>query len=194
VLVHRATHVPVGEDQAQHLEFARNCAAGFNNVYGKILVEPETVLSPAKRIMSLTNPTKKMSKSDTNEKSRILITDDAETITKKVNKAITDSEDSITFDPENRPGLANLLQMLFYAEGGADSLKELAGELKDVSKKAVKERLGKAVTDMLGPIREKYGEIVENDKLLSEVAEQGAIKATKSADATMSLVKDAIGF
>ncbi|KIW00704.1 tryptophan-tRNA ligase [Verruconis gallopava] len=195
ILVHRATHVPVGEDQCQHLEFARECAAAFNRAYGKVFVEPATVLSPAKRIMSLTNPTKKMSKSDLNEKSRILITDDSAIIKSKVNKAITDSEDAITFDPATRPGLSNLLQLLFYAEGrvngGPD---ELAKELQGASKRAIKERTSKAIDGLLRPVRERYEEIIQNDKYLEEVAEVGAEKARKSAAETMKLVKEAVGF
>jgi len=194
ILVHRATHVPVGEDQAQHLEFARNCAAGFNSVYGRIFVEPETVLSPAKRIMSLTNPTKKMSKSDTNEKSRIVITDDSTIIKKKINKAVTDSEDVITFDPQNRPGLSNLLQVLSYAEGRGNPPESLARDLQDSSKKAIKERLADAVDAMLSPVRERYKEIIQNEKYLEDVALQGAEKASANAAQTMNLVHQAIGF
>lgn len=144
--------------------------------------------------MSLTNPAKKMSKSDANEKSQIVITDDAETIMRKVKKAVTDSKDSITFDPENRPGLANLLQLLYYAEGKAESPESLAKDLDGVSKKALKERVGKAIVDLLEPVRERYAEVVGNEKLLKEVAEEGAAKASKSAEATMRVVKDAIGF
>lgn len=144
--------------------------------------------------MSLTNPAKKMSKSHINEKSRILVTDDAATIKKKINKAVTDSEDTITFDPVNRPGLSNLLQVLFYAEGRDDSVQALADELQDTSKKVIKERLGTAVDDLLRPVRERYAEIVANDKYLNEVAQQGAVKANKSAEETMKLVRNAVGF
>jgi tryptophanyl-tRNA synthetase len=144
--------------------------------------------------MSLTNPVKKMSKSDTNERSRILVTDDFATIKKKINKAVTDSEDTISFDPVNRPGLSNLLQVLFYAEGRNDSPEALAEELRDTSKKVIKERLGSAVDDLLCPVRERYAEIVQNDTLLEEVAQEGAAKANKSAGETMKLVRNAVGF
>lgn len=109
-------NVPVGQITAQHLEFARNCAAGFNHLYEKVLVEPETILclskplkmlilpASAKRIMSLTDPGKKMSKSPPNPKSRILITDSREEIFKKINGSLTDCEDGITYDPATRPG------------------------------------------------------------------------------------------
>lgn len=135
-----------------------------------------------------------MSKSDTNDKSRILITDNSETIKKKINKAVTDSEDAISFDPENRPGLSNLLQILFHAEERTDSPKALAKELQDSSKKAIKERVSDAVDRSLLPVRERYVELVQNDKYLDQAAQQGAETASKSAEQTMKLVRDAIGF
>lgn len=144
--------------------------------------------------MSLTNPAKKMSKSDTNEKSRIVITDDSSTIRKKINKAVTDSEDVITFDPQNRPGLSNLLQVLSYAEGRGESPKELATELQSTSKKAIKERLGDAVDGLLSPVRDRYQKVIQDQKLLDDVARRGAEKASKSAQETMKLVHEAIGF
>lgn len=144
--------------------------------------------------MSLTNPAKKMSKSDVNERSRILITDDSQTIKKKVNKAVTDSEDAITFDPESRPGLSNLLQLMFYAEGRCDTPEALAKELDGSSKKVIKERLSDAINKLLLPVRERYVQLVQDGRYLEDVAQQGAAKASKSAGATMKIVKDAIGF
>jgi tryptophanyl-tRNA synthetase len=135
-----------------------------------------------------------MSKSDTNDKSRIVITDDSATIRKKINKAVTDSEDTITFNPEARPGLSNLLQVLYYAEGRAGPLETLARELESSSKKAIKERVGDAVDGLLKPLREQFADIVHNDALLHEVAQEGAAKASQSAEETMRLVREAIGF
>jgi tryptophanyl-tRNA synthetase len=144
--------------------------------------------------MSLTNPVKKMSKSDTNDKSRILITDDSATIKKKINRAITDSEDSITFDPERRPGLSNLLQILHYAEGRTDTPEQFAQELNGTSKKVIKEGLSDAVDGLLKPVRERYADIVDNDTYLDDVAQEGAVKAMRNAEDTMVLVREAIGF
>jgi tryptophanyl-tRNA synthetase len=144
--------------------------------------------------MSLTNPAKKMSKSDTNDKSRILITDDSETIKKKINKAITDSEDNISFDPENRPGLSNLLQILLYAEANTGTPEEIAQELQGVSKRSIKERVSGAVDRLLLPVRERYSEVIQNEKYLDDIAKLGAAKASKNAEVTMKLVKDVIGF
>ena len=115
VLVHGATHVPVGHDQAQHLEFAREVATGFNHAFGQeILVPPETLISPAKRIMSLTEPTTKMSKSHSNPESRILLTDSDSEIQSKIKSAVTDSDYSISYDPEKRPGISNLIDILYH--------------------------------------------------------------------------------
>jgi tryptophanyl-tRNA synthetase len=144
--------------------------------------------------MSLTNPAKKMSKSDTNEKSRILITDDSQTIKQKINKAVTDSGDDITFDSENRPGLSNLLQMIFYTEGRTGTPEVLVEELQGSSKKAIKERLSGSIDKLLLPVRERYAEIIHDERYLNDIAEKGAAKASKSAEQTMKLVRDAVGF
>lgn len=192
----RATHVPVGEDQSQHLEFTRNCAAAFNHLYGKILVEPETILSPAKRVMSLTQPNKKMSKSDANPKSRIMITDTHDEIARKVRAAVTDSEEGITYEPETRPGISNLLEITYYLdEAKSGSLENLVQDCKDLSKRAFKEKVASTVASHLEPIRERYNELINQDggRLLSTVAEDGAAKAAALAKNSMAAVRNAVG-
>ncbi|KAL1855845.1 Tryptophan--tRNA ligase, mitochondrial [Diaporthe australafricana] len=204
ILVHRATHVPVGEDQRQHLEFARECAAGFNHAYGcsvpGLLVPPETIVSPARRVMSLTEPTKKMSKSDANPASRVLITDEPDAVRKKIMRAVTDSQSAfVSYDPEGRPGVSNLLEILAILEGGgertpAEAAEGFAGSQHPL--KALKERTADAVVAELRDVRERYLELLGKDggKGLDEIEAQGAEKARASADATMKLVKDAVGF
>ncbi|KAH1767608.1 hypothetical protein KXX41_005796 [Aspergillus fumigatus] len=108
ILVHRATHVPVGDDQRQHLEFSRNTANSFNHVYGPIFPSPEAIISPAKRVMSLKEPTLKMSKSHADRRSRIILTDSPAEISKKINAALTDSELTITYDPRDVPAVVSL--------------------------------------------------------------------------------------
>jgi tryptophanyl-tRNA synthetase len=195
VLVHQVTHVPVGEDQSQHLEFARQCASSFNHQYGDILIEPETILSPAKRIMSLTNPKKKMSKSDTNDKSRILLTDSREEIRKKIKAAVTDSEEGVTYDPDNRPEIANLINLLLHLEND-DSLapRDLIQDV--TSKAALKDKLTDTIDAHLEPIRERYNELISPDEsdYLFDVAEEGAEMARASAEETMQKVREAVGF
>ncbi|POS81433.1 tryptophanyl-tRNA synthetase [Diaporthe helianthi] len=223
ILVHRATHVPVGDDQRQHLEFARECAAGFNHTYGgsgkkkdgrNILVPPETIVSPARRVMSLTDPTKKMSKSDANAASRVLITDPEGDIRKKIMRAVTDSQSGfVSYDPVGRPGVSNLLEMLAILEGGgvrggggrqskSDSRtttpEEVARGFEGAQHplKALKERTADAVAAELRDVRERYLELMGNNdgKALDDLEAIGAEKARASADATMKLVKEAVGF
>lgn len=197
VLLHHTTHVPVGHDQAQHLEFAREIAIGFNHVYRSgLLTVPETLISPAKRVMSLTQPTSKMSKSHPNPKSRILLTDDKHTIRSKIKTAITDSLDGITYETQRRPGVSNLLDLIYHTlpndgfDGGQEAL---AKEMEGMSLKAVKDRAADAVESLVKPIRENYAEIVRNDQMLSDVASSGAQNARASASKTMEDVKRAVG-
>ena len=215
ILVHRATHVPVGEDQRQHLEFARECAAGFNHTYGTgtgkrrdVLVPPETIVSPARRVMSLTDPTKKMSKSDANAASRVLITDTPQDIRKKIMRAVTDSQSGfVSYDPAGRPGVSNLLEILAILEGGGGGGGGGGGERTpdEVARgfagsqhplKALKERTADAVVAELRDVRERYVELMGTNggKGLDDLEAVGAEKARASADATMKLVKEAVGF
>lgn len=197
VLLHQTTHVPVGHDQAQHLEFAREVANGFNHVYGDgLLTVPETLISPAKRVMSLSHPASKMSKSHPNPKSRILLTDSEEAIRSKIKSAVTDSLDGITYDPENRPGVSNLIDLIYhtaYPNGSGGSSEALASEMAGMSLKVVKSRAADAVESVVRPIREKYAEIIQNDQFLSDVAHRGAEDARNSASKTMEDVKRAVG-
>lgn len=197
VLLHQTTHVPVGHDQAQHLEFAREVANGFNHVYGDgILTVPETLISPARRVMSLTQPASKMSKSHLNPKSRILLTDSEDTIRFKIKTAVTDSLEGLTYDPQQRPGVSNLLDLIYHTEhsngsdGGQDTLaKEMAG----MSLRAVKDRAADAIESVVRPIRERYAEVFQNDGLLSDVAHKGAQDARDNASKTMENVRKAVG-
>lgn len=213
ILVHRATHVPVGEDQRQHLEFARECAAGFNHTYGggtggskrprNILIPPETIVSPARRVMSLTDPTKKMSKSDANAASRVLITDSETDIRKKIMRAVTDSQSGfVSYDPAARPGVSNLLEILAILEEGGGERRRTPDEVargfegSQHPLKALKERTADAVVAELRDVRERYVELMGNNdgRALDDLEALGAEKARQSAEATMKLVKDAVGF
>ena len=196
VLVHRTTHVPVGHDQAQHLEFAREVVIGFNHTFGQgVLVSPETVISPAKRVMSLTDPTAKMSKSHPNPKSRIFLTDPEDVIRNKIKAAVTDSHGNVSYDPERRPGVSNLLDILFHCSDGsiyADQ-SELAQDLSALGMRAFKERIADGVEATVRPIRERYEELVQSQQILDDAAIEGAVKARESAASTMEKVKRAVG-
>lgn len=195
ILVHRATHVPVGEDQSQHLEFSRECALGFNHIHGNVLVPPQTLTSPAKRVMALDRPMLKMSKSHPNPKSRIHLTDSKEEIGKKVRVALTDSVEGVTYDTTTRPGVSNLVDIAFHLDpSGASSASELAKDFSNMSLKAFKQHIAEVVNSKLEPIRERYAEIESTGgKQIEDAADIGAQRATESANATMKMVREAIG-
>lgn len=195
VLVHRATHVPVGADQGQHLEFAREIANGFNHLFGPVLPPPDTILSPARRVMSLNRPVQKMSKSDADPKSRILITDSREEIQQKIKAAVTDSIPGVSYDPVARPGVSNLIEIMYHVDGSiSDSCESLATDLKDLSMRALKEKVADTIESHLRPVRERYANALHDRAgYLEDVKEQGAQKARASADATLKLVREAVG-
>ncbi|RAL08400.1 tryptophan--tRNA ligase MSW1 [Aspergillus homomorphus CBS 101889] len=192
ILVHRATHVPVGEDQRQHLEFSRNIANTFNHRYGQIFPAPKALISPARRVMSLKEPTVKMSKSHSDPRSRILLTDSSEDIRKKIQVALTDSEEGVTYDPIRRPGVSNLLEILSHFDGR--TCEELVSEYQFASLRALKETLTGQVSDNLAPIRERYLQLIANKGgYLDAVSEQGAHAARANAEQTMSHVRNVMG-
>ncbi|MCJ1337098.1 Tryptophan--tRNA ligase, mitochondrial [Bachmanniomyces sp. S44760] len=205
ILVHGATHVPVGEDQAQHLEFARECASNFNNAYEANLTEPQMILSPAKRIMSLRSPHQKMSKSHPDPRSRILLSDTEETIHSKLKSALTDSIPGISYDPQTRPGVSNLLEIWSYLEDDERKItcEELAGEISGssscsgsgMSMRVFKERVAGKVWETVGPIRARYLELMgpRGEAYLREVADKGAGEARRNADGVMDGVRRSIG-
>ncbi|CAL5868840.1 uncharacterized protein PFLUO_LOCUS3067 [Penicillium psychrofluorescens] len=191
ILVHRATHVPVGEDQKQHLEFSRYTANSFNHIYGPIFPIPEAVISPAKRVMSLKEPTVKMSKSHTDERSRILLTDDPATIYKKVKVALTDSEATITYDPVQRPGVSNLIEILSHFE--ERPCETIVREYGSASLRTLKEEVAKQIAHHLREIREGYAALVANPASLDTIAQRGAQAAQGQTGETMQRVRAAVG-
>ncbi|KAK4188695.1 hypothetical protein QBC35DRAFT_514615 [Podospora australis] len=203
ILVHKATHVPVGEDQRQHLEFARECVTNFNAAYGcQVLVPPETMVTErAKRIMSLSDPAKKMSKSDPSVKSRVLITDSPEAIKTKIMGAVTDSlaEGKVTgYEPETRPGVANLLEILaaFGGQQGKKTVEELGEEMRGTGLKELKTKTAEAVTEGLREVREKYEGYMNSEKqgkMMEEIIQTGAKRARESAEETMREVRGVVG-
>ncbi|KAL1960017.1 hypothetical protein VTO42DRAFT_685 [Malbranchea cinnamomea] len=212
ILLYSATHVPVGEDQKQHIEFAREVANGFNYIYGPVLTMPEPLISPARRVMSLKQPKAKMSKSDADPRSRILLTDTAEVIRSKILGALTDSiSPLITYDPVQRPGVANLIEILAHvsqqpdagsasrAGVGAEAGEEfaaVAAQHENVGLRAFKEHVAEKLVAHLAPIRERYLQLMSDEKRtaeLDEIAWHGAQKARENAAETMSRVREAVG-
>ncbi|KAI3336569.1 tryptophanyl-tRNA synthetase [Xylariaceae sp. AK1471] len=196
ILVHRATHVPVGDDQKQHLEFARECVTNFNHTYNQeLLVSPETITTPYPRIMSLQNPHQKMSKSSPNERSRILITSSPKEIQKRIMSAVTDSLNAVTYEPENRPGVANLLELLAQCSAEPTTPADVADSLMGAKLGDLKARCAEAVTAELNGIRERYIDLLERQggKYLDDIEAAGAEVARKNAEETMRLVRSAVG-
>ncbi|KAG8984015.1 Tryptophan--tRNA ligase, mitochondrial, partial [Tulasnella sp. 427] len=194
ILLYKATHVPVGEDQQQHLELSRDIAELFNRTHkSNIFPLPQHIITPAKRILSLRDPTQKMSKSAPNPKSRILITDQFSQIQAKIRSAVTDSTPSISYDPENRPGVANLLTILASCSGTSKSVPELAQEYSSKNHAELKADVTEAVERLVGPIRENYRRIRNDEAWLREVSDDGIRRAREIAAQTMKEVKHQIG-
>ncbi|KAF2457232.1 hypothetical protein BDY21DRAFT_386045 [Lineolata rhizophorae] len=198
IVLYGATHVPVGADQAQHIEFARECANSFNHVYGPVLALPQTILSPAKRVMSLAKPSAKMSKSDPDPKSRILISDSPETISAKLRAALTDSvPGDVSYDTAARPGVSNLLEILWHLspEGTYEGIEDVVKDCQGLSLRAFKEKVAGVAEVHLRPIRKSYEEAYkkEEGRALDEVEKNGAERARAVAAKTMVDVKQAMG-
>ncbi|KAI1115048.1 hypothetical protein F5Y14DRAFT_450407 [Nemania sp. NC0429] len=199
ILIHRATHVPVGDDQRQHLEFARECVSNFNYRYNQnLFIAPETITTSAARIMSLQNPLQKMSKSSPNERSRILITAAPSEIQKRIMGAVTDGQNEVTYEPAYRPGVANLLELLAQcSSSGPETMTaaDVADELRGARLGELKARCAAAVTAELDGVRERYFALLGRDggKYLDDIEAAGAEVARQNAEETMRLVRDAVG-
>lgn len=182
--------VPVGDDQLQHLELARTLARKFNDRYGRTFHEPKPLLTELPRVMSLTNPAKKMSKSDPN--GCVFIDDDFATVLNKMRKAVTDSGSEIIFDPIGKPALANLLRI--YAAMGNTTVKRLEKKYQGVGYGAFKRELADVVATHLEPIREKKRKLMRDPAKLKRVLAAGSRKADKAASAKMAEVRKRLGW
>lgn len=196
ILVYKATHVPVGEDQKQHLELARDVAQKFNNDFGKdIFPQPEPlILGAATRVMSLRDGTKKMSKSDPSDYSRINMSDDADAIAQKIRKAKTDPgvlPDSIE-GLDGRPEAANLLGI--YAAFVGKSLAEVVQETAGLSFADFKGRLADAAVELLAPINTEMTRLRAAPDYLDSILREGGQKAAALAKPVIDEVYDAVGF
>lgn len=184
--------VPVGEDQKQHLELTRDIAIRFNNIYGDIFTIPE-VFTPktGAKIKRLSDPEKKMSKSD-GEGHYIGILDQADVVMKKFKKAVTDSDTEIRYDPENKAGVSNLLEI--YALACDISLEDSLAEFEGKQYGHLKTTVAQALIDnVTGPIQAKYNDLIKNPDHLQHIAKVNAEKAKNIGDPILANVKNAIG-
>lgn len=179
ILLYNADLVPTGIDQKQHVELARNLATRFNNKYGETFTMPEPLIPEVgAKIMDLQNPTKKMSKSDGDTKGSILLLDSEEVIRKKIMSAVTDSDNKVYYDPENKPGISNLLTI--YSALSEISIKEVEEKFNDYNYGTLKKEVADIVVENLLRIQKKYHEYMESGKV-DEVLNEGQQKVNKIA-------------
>lgn len=191
ILLYSTDIVPVGDDQKQHLELTRNLADRFNKKYNDILTIPEVrIPKVGARIMSLQEPTKKMSKSDPNSKATITLLDEPKTIIKKIKSAVTDSEGIVKFDKENKPGVSNLLSIYSILSGESVESLELKYEGKGYGD--FKNDLANVVVEALEPIQAKYKELMASSEL-DDILDDGANKANLVAGKMVKKMENAMG-
>ena len=189
ILLYDATIVPVGEDQTQHVELTRDLCKRFNNRFGDILTMPKAVVTKVgARIMSLSNPAVKMSKSD--PKGDVFLKDDIQVIRKKIMSAVTDSEMEVRYDKENKPGISNLLTI--YASLKNITIEEAEKEFVGANYGTFKRAVADVVCDELQSFQERYQYFINSGEV-DKVLEEGAEAARKVANKTLQRVKDAVG-
>lgn len=195
ILLYQAKQVPVGDDQKQHLEITRDIAQRFNALYGNIFTIPEVFIPKAgARVMSLLDPTKKMSKSDDNRNNVIGLLEDPKAVAKKIKRAVTDSEEPprVKFDIENKPGVSNLLSILSAITD--KSIPELEAEFEGKMYGHLKNAVAEEVSSMLTQLQERYYHYRNNEELLNKILHEGAEKARAKAKETLEQVYQAVGF
>ncbi|MDN8543537.1 MULTISPECIES: tryptophan--tRNA ligase [unclassified Erwinia] len=195
ILLYQTTQVPVGEDQKQHLELSRDVAARFNALYGDVFKVPEPFIPKSgARVMSLLEPTKKMSKSDDNRNNVIGLLEDPKSVVKKIKRAMTDGDEPpvVRYDVKNKAGVSNLLDILSGVTGTSipDLEKQFEGQMYGHLKGAVAD----AVSGMLSELQERYHRYRNDEAFLEQVMRDGAVKARAQAQETLKKVYEAVGF
>lgn len=192
ILLYQAHCVPVGIDQKQHVEIARDIAIRFNNRYGETFRVPEpAILKTGAKIMSLQEPSKKMSKSDENPNASIFLCDDKDTIIRKFKRAVTDSDNEVRM-AEEKAGISNLISI--YSAFTGKSVQETEQEFAGKGYGEFKLAVGEAVADKLAPVQAEQKRLLADKKYLSEVLSAGAERAFKAARRTLSKVYRKVGF
>lgn len=192
ILLYNANGVPVGQDQKQHLELTRTLAERFNSKYSETFNIPDAlIVKEGAKIMSLQDPSKKMSKSDPLEKASIYLDDSEAVIRKKIASAVTDSDGIIKYDEVNKPGISNLLNILSCCTN--KSISDLETEFEGVGYGEFKKAVADAIITLLMPIQDKYEKILADKNYLNKVLDDGAQKASYFARKTLSKVKRKMG-
>ncbi len=193
ILLYQTDLVPVGIDQRQHLELTRDIAIRFNNLYGDTFKVPEAYIPKVgAKIMSLQEPTKKMSKSDTDINASICITDDTDTIIRKFKRAVTDSETEVRFDEENKPGVSNL--MTIYSVITGQTMEQVENEFAGKGYGDFKVKVGEAVAEELKPLQNRFKELSSDKAYIDSIIKKNAETASYLATKTLRKVQKKIGF
>ena len=190
ILLYRVNAVPIGEDQKQHLELTRDVAERFNNRYGDVFPLPEPIIPEVgARVMSLQDPESKMSKSDSSEASRVGLLDPPDVVAKKFARAVTDSETAIRYDPVEKPGVSNLLEIIALTSG--KPIAEVAAGLEGEGYAQLKGAAADSANAALAPVQERYNSLSDAD--VDAILADGAARAREQATETMKVVADAVG-
>ncbi len=193
ILLYQADVVPVGKDQLQHLELTRDIAGRFNSIYGDVFTIPEPYLGKAgAKIMSLQDPSKKMSKSDENPNASIYLTDDRDTIIRKFKRAVTDSESSIRYDVDQKPGVSNLIEI--YGAVTGKSFEEVEKEFEGKGYGDFKLAVGESVADLLDPLHTRFAELSGDKAYIDGIIKENSEKAEYYATKTLRKVQKKVGF
>jgi len=192
ILLFQTDLVPVGDDQKQHIELTRDIAERFNSIYGDVFTVPEPYIAKqGARIMSLQEPTKKMSKSDENPNASIYLLDDPDTIIRKFKRAVTDSDNRIIYSNE-KPGIKNLIEI--YSLSTGKSIEEVEKEFDGVGYGDFKMAVGEAVVSLLKPLQERFRELEKDKAYIDGIIKNNAEKASYYANKTLRKVQKKVGF
>jgi len=190
ILLYDADRVPVGDDQRQHLELSRDVAERFNTRFGETFVVPQAAIPRVgARVMDLQDPAIKMSKSRSSPQGKILLLEPPEVTTKKIKRAVTDTDTDVRYDPVNKPGVSNLLELLSVATGTPPA--DLASSYEQYG--PLKADAAAAVVEFLRPVRQRFDELIKDEGHILDVLRQGAEKAQSVASVTYARAANAMG-
>ena len=193
ILLYQTDLVPIGDDQRQHLELARDVAERFNHRFGETFRVPGGQFPEiGGRIMDLQEPTKKMSTTFSSEQGAVYVADTPDQIRRKFKSAVTDSERDIRYDPQNKPGVSNLLEIMSVATG--DTIDDLITRFQGAGYGDFKEAVGESVVELLAPIQERFAALRADERELQRLLAVGADKARRACEPTLELMYDRMGF
>ena len=194
ILLYRATHVPVGQDQHQHIQLAQDLAISFNKKFGDTFPVPHSLLNDnaSQRIKSLRDPSKKMSKSSKDPKSRIEVLDEPNIVLERVKKAVTDCTSKVTYEPESRPGVSNLITIHSMLTGKTPD--QICLEMQELDTGMYKLVVADVIIEELSPIREEFAKLIAEPAYLQQVLRDGTEKATEIATDCWHQVREKVGF